>query len=69
MCFCAYITTIWKEKDMKKRIVTLIIVGILLVMPSFVAISSYIYAQNNPVTEKSVALLELIAPGKEAQSY
>ena len=69
MCFCAYITTIWKENSMKKRIVTLIIVGILLVMPSFVAISSYIYAQNNPVTEKSVALLELIAPGKEAQSY
>lgn len=54
---------------MKNRIVTLIIVGILLIMPSFVAISSYIYAQNNPVTEKSVSLLEFSVAGKEAESY
>ncbi|MBQ8255040.1 MAG: hypothetical protein IJY94_06020, partial [Clostridia bacterium] len=54
---------------MKKRIITLVIVIAVLIMPTVIALSSYIYAINNPVTEGSVSKLVITVPSGESETY
>ncbi len=50
---------------MKKKIITLVIVGLILILPTVVAVSSFIYAKNNPVTKSSVSSFVLTMPDGE----
>lgn len=54
---------------MKKRIITLAIVVAVLIMPTVIALSSYIYSKANPVTEGSVSKLVLTVPSGESETY
>lgn len=47
---------------MKRKIITLAIVVLILIMPAVIAISSYIYSQNNPVTKGSVTKIVMSMP-------
>lgn len=53
---------------MKKKLYITILCAVLLVLPSVIAIISYINAQNNPVTEHSVSSVSVIMPdGKKIE--
>ncbi|MBO5040578.1 MAG: M23 family metallopeptidase [Clostridia bacterium] len=54
---------------MKNRIVTLAIVVAIIIMPTVIALSSYIYSKANPVTEGSVSKIELTMPNGESETY
>ena len=54
---------------MKKKITTLVIVCLALIMPSIIALSSAIYARKHPVTMSSVSKLELSIPGRDTVVY
>lgn len=54
---------------MKNRIVTLAIVAAILVMPTIVALTSFIYSKSNPVTAGSVSKLVLTLPSGESETY
>ncbi len=54
---------------MKNRIITLAIVVAVLIMPTLIALSSYIYSVNNPVTEGSVSKLVFTAPNGETETH
>ncbi len=53
---------------MKNKIITLVIVGAILVMPTLIALSSFIYSKANPVTEGSVSKLEMTMPSGESET-
>ncbi len=54
---------------MKNKIITLVIVVAILIMPTVVALSSYIYAKNNPITVGAVSKLILTLPDNTEQTY
>lgn len=54
---------------MKNRIITLAIVVAVLIMPTVIALSSYIYSVNNPVTEGAVSKLVITVPSGEAETH
>ena len=54
---------------MKNKVITLIIVALLLITPSVIALSSYIYAQNNPVTVSSVSKMEVFDPAGDIKVF
>ena len=54
---------------MKKKIITLVIVCLVLIMPTVIALSSAIYSRKHPVTMSSVSKLELLIPGRELLVY
>lgn len=54
---------------MKNKIVTLAIVVAILIMPTVIALSSYIYSKANPVTEGSVSKLVMTSPSGESETY
>lgn len=54
---------------MKNRIVTLAIVAAILVMPTIVALTSFIYSKSNPVTAGAVSKLVLTLPSGESETY
>ncbi len=54
---------------MKKKIITLVIVGLVLIMPTVIALSSAVYSRKHPVTMNSVSKLELSIPGRELLVY
>lgn len=54
---------------MKNRIVTLAIVAAILIMPTIVALTSFIYSKSNPVTAGSVSKLVLTLPSGESETY
>ena len=56
-------------KNMKNKIITLAIVAAILIMPTIIALSSYIYSQANPVTEGSVSKLVMTLPNGETETY
>ncbi len=53
---------------MKNRIITLAVVVAVLIMPAVIALSSYIYAKNNPVTEGAVSKIVLTLPSGENET-
>ena len=55
--------------NMKNKIVTLAIVVAILIMPTVIALSSYIYSKANPVTEGSVSKLVMTSPSGESETY
>ena len=54
---------------MKKKIITLLIVCLVLIMPTVVALSSAIHSRKHPVTMNSVSKLELSIPGRDLLVY
>ena len=54
---------------MKNKIITLAIVAAILVMPTLIALSSYIYSKANPVTEGAVSKLVMTMPSGETDTY
>ena len=54
---------------MKKKIITLVVVCLVLIMPTVIALSNAIYSRKHPVTLNSVAKLELSIPGRELLVY
>ncbi len=54
---------------MKNRIITLAIVVAVLIMPTLIALSSYIYSVNNPITEGSVSKLVFTAPNGKTETH
>ncbi len=54
---------------MKKKILTILILAVILVMPTVVAVTSYLHAQNNPVTRSSVSQMDVVAPDGKTYSF
>lgn len=54
---------------MKNKVLTLALVVLVLILPTIVAVSSFLYAQNNPVTEGSVSKMILTLPDGGVQSF
>ncbi len=55
--------------QMTKKIITIVICTVLLILPTVVAIASYTHAQNNPVTRASVSQMEVSSPDGKTYSY
>ena len=53
---------------MKNKYITVALVVLVLILPTLVALSSFLYAQKNPVTVGSVSKMELTLPGGEIQN-
>ncbi|MBQ4064836.1 MAG: hypothetical protein IJD10_01915, partial [Clostridia bacterium] len=54
---------------MTKKIITIVISVLLLILPTVVAVVSYAYARNNPVTRASVSQMEVASPDGRTYSY
>ena len=54
---------------MKKKILTIVVCALVLVLPSVVAILFYSHAQNNPVTRSAVSRMEVSAPDGNTYTY
>jgi len=54
---------------MKKKILTIVICAIVLVLPSVVAIISYTHAQNNPVTRGAVSQMNVKSPDGQIYEF
>lgn len=54
---------------MKKKILTIVICAVVLLLPSVVAIISYTSAQTNPVTRGAVSKMEVVSPEGETFEF
>lgn len=54
---------------MKKRIITLAIVALILILPTVIAVSSYIYSKSNPVTKNSVTKIAMSMPNGDVLTF